>query len=86
MIASLVYLLCALTSIACAFFLLKGSRMARGGLMLWSGLCFALLAISNILLFLDLVVFPEVDLLIVRTAVTASAHLILVLGLISKDS
>ncbi len=54
--------------------------------MLWSGLCFGLLAISNILLFVDLVIFPEVDLLIVRTAVTAFAHLTLVVGLISKDS
>lgn len=86
MIASLVYILCALTSIACAFFLLKGPRAKRGGLMLWSGLCFGLLAISNILLFVDLVVFPQVNLLILRTAITALAHLILVFGLISKDS
>ena len=37
-----VYVLCLLTSLACAVLLLRSYRQTRIRLLLWSGLCFAL--------------------------------------------
>jgi hypothetical protein len=60
--AETVYLLCALTSVMCAGLLIRSWTRSRARLLLWSSLCFVGLAINNILLFGDLVVFPDVDL------------------------
>ena len=65
-IAGLVYVLCALTSLACAVLLLRGYRRSRVRLLLWSGLCFVGLFLNNMLLFVDLRVMPDVDLAVVR--------------------
>jgi hypothetical protein len=87
MIAQLVYVLCGLTSIACAILLLKAYRNSRTPLLLWTGLCFALLALGNIVLIIDLVLTgPSIDLSVYRTAITAIAHLVLLLGLISRKA
>ena len=59
--AETVYVLCALTSIACAVLLLRGYAHARARLLLWSGLCFVFLAVNNALLFVDKVLVPEQD-------------------------
>jgi len=69
MIAEAVYVLCMLTSLFCAFLLLRSYRAQHSRLLLWSTVCFAGLAISNALLVLDLLVFPDVDLRLVRTAI-----------------
>jgi len=80
--AELVYLACALTSSACAALLLKSYLAARSRLLLFSCLCFAGLALNNILLFVDLVVIPSVDLELSRTLVAVAAILLLLVGLI----
>jgi uncharacterized membrane protein len=85
-IPQIVYLLCALTSVACAVLLFRSYGRNPTGLLLWSGFCFVLLAISNILLFVDLVIVPQVDLSVYRSVLTASGLLMLVYGLISKPS
>ena len=51
----LVYVLCALTSIACAVLLLRGYFRTRVRLLLWSGLCFVGLALNNALLVYGLI-------------------------------
>src|SRR3954466_2274948 len=61
--AGAVFILCALTSIACAVLLLRGYWQSRARFLLWSSLCFVGLALNNLLLFLDMVVFPQVQLL-----------------------
>jgi hypothetical protein len=63
----LVYVLCALTSAACAVLLLRAWRRARQRLLLWSGLCFTGLALNNMLLVIDERVVPETGLSLVRT-------------------
>jgi len=80
--ASVVYFLCALTAIACAWLLLQA--YSRGGyrLLLWSGLCFVGLALNNMLLVADKLVFPSVDLSIWRTAAALAAMCVLLYGLI----
>jgi hypothetical protein len=85
-VAEVVYLLCVLTSIACVVLLMRQHRLVRakgrGGLLIWSTVCFAGLALSNAILFADLVVFPTVDLSLIRAAFGAVATLTLVIGLV----
>lgn len=49
----LVYILCALTSLACAVLLLRGYFRTKVRLLLWSGLCFAGLTLNNALLVVE---------------------------------
>ena len=80
--AEAIYSLCALTSIACAVLLLKHYLARRTALLLWSSICFVLLAVNNILLFLDRVVVPDVNLSLWRSGVAAVGLFILLYGLI----
>jgi hypothetical protein len=81
--ATAVYLLACVISLACAVLLLRGYLRGRRRLLLWSGLCFAGLAVSDLLIFLDLVVFPvAIDLFPLRLVTTASSLFILLFGLI----
>jgi len=56
-----VYLLSAGTALACGFLLLRAWRSKGVRLLFWSGLCFLGLALDNILLYLDLVILPDVQ-------------------------
>ena len=58
--AEIVYLLCAATSVACAILLLRGYWKSRARLLLWSSLCFVGLGLNNVLLYVDLVMFPQI--------------------------
>ena len=80
--AELVYLLCALTSLGCAVLLLRGYAQHRTRLLLWAGVCFAGLALNNMLLFADLVLVPAVDLSVWRAAFSLGALLALLFGLV----
>ena len=80
--AEAVYLLCALTSTFCAFLQVRSSLRQRTRLLLWSSACFVGLAVNNVLLFVDLVVVPDLDLSIARTASALVAILMLLVGLI----
>jgi hypothetical protein len=82
MIGTVVYALCALTSIACAWLLLRGYSRTRVRLLLWSGLCFSGLALNNILLFIDVRMLPDVDLSIIRTIPAVAGVLLLIYGLV----
>lgn len=62
-----VYALCALTSLACALLLFRGYRESGAGLLFWSALCFAGLAVNNIILFVDMRVIPGADLSVWRS-------------------
>ena len=66
MILILLYLSAIVTSLACTAMLFREYSRLRQGLLLWSALCFVGLTLNNVLLLLDLVVFPTVDLRILR--------------------
>lgn len=83
--AEAVYLLCAVTGLACAALLLRSYRRNRMQLILWTSLCFVGLAINNVLLVVDLALVPELDLLDWRNATALAAVAILLFGLISSD-
>ena len=79
---SLVYGLCAVTSIVCALLLLSAHRRNPTRLLLLSGLCFCGLAVNNMLLFADFLTGPNVDLSPYRNATAAGSVLLLLVGLI----
>jgi hypothetical protein len=79
MIATLVYLGCAITSVACAGLLIRGWRRSGASLLLWCSLGFTGLAINNLLLFVDKVLVPDVDMSMYR-AVTGFAAVAILLG------
>ncbi|CAM3632164.1 hypothetical protein G4177_02360 [Corallococcus sp. ZKHCc1 1396] len=80
--AETVYILCALTSVACAVLLLRAWRRTRMKLLLYSGLCFAIFAVNNVLLFVDLVLIPAGDLSLARTVTSLLGSGVLLYGLI----
>jgi hypothetical protein len=80
--AETVYLLCALISVVCAALLIKGYLANRTTLLFWSSLCFIGLAANNVLLFVDLVIAPDVDLSLLRSSVALAAMIVLLYGLI----
>jgi hypothetical protein len=77
-----IYTLCMLTSLACAVMLLQAWFRSRYRLLLWSGLCFAGLTVNNLLLVLDKLVLPEIDLSLWRTSLALLAMAVLLYGLI----
>jgi hypothetical protein len=83
--AATVYVLGALTTLLCAVLLLRAYGKVRQRLLLWSGLCFAGLTISNVLLFVDLVLLPtQTNLYVARLATAAIAMSALLYGLIRE--
>lgn len=80
--ASLVYLLCLATSVACAALLVRAFLRSRSRLFLWSGLAFVLLALNNIFVVLDMVVLPEIDFTYARQAAALAAVGVLLYGFV----
>lgn len=82
--AEFVYVLCAITSMVCAVLLVNGYRRSKAGLLFWSGLCFAGLALNNLLLFVDLVAVPSMDFSLLRSGVALAAMMVLLYGLVRE--
>ena len=79
---SALYILTCLTTLVCAALLLRAYFKVRRKLLLWSGLCFVGLTISNFFVILDLLVIPNVDFYTYRTGFAAGAMALLGSGLI----
>lgn len=77
-----VYILCMVTSAFCAALLLREYRRTSARLLLWSSLSFMGWALNNALVFMDLVVLPELDLSITRTAMSLVAVSLMLYGLV----
>lgn len=67
-IGAVVYLLCLVSSVTCALLLVRHYLRLRTPLLLWSGTCFLFLALNNLIVVLDLLILPGIDLSIVRNA------------------
>jgi hypothetical protein len=80
--ATLIYGLCALTSVLCAVLLLRGYLASGARLLLWAGLCFVGLGLNNTLLFVDLGLIPEVDLTVWRSMPALVGLALLIYGLV----
>jgi hypothetical protein len=79
---ALVYLLCFLTSSTCALLLARSYRRTGARLLLWSALCFLLLAANNFVVILDLLVLPTIDFRLARLLLSLSAVGVLLFGFI----
>lgn len=82
--AQTIYILCGIFSIACALLLFRSYKQAPSHLLFWSGLCFGFLAINNIILFIDIVMYPQLDFngALLRSIFSSLAGVVLLFGLI----
>jgi uncharacterized protein DUF5985 len=79
-----VYILCFLTSAACAWLLGRSYRTAQAPLLMWSSICFLFLALNNLLLVLDLLLLPSLDLRLLRLLLALAAGCALLFGFILR--
>jgi hypothetical protein len=77
-----VYLLCLLTSSVCAALLTRAYLHDRSRLLLWTAASFVFLALNNLALVADMVIFPAVDLWIWRQVAALIAMGVLLCGFI----
>jgi hypothetical protein len=82
MLASFAYILGFIVTLACCILLLRGYKRVHNRLLLWSGFCFFGLALSNLLVFLDMRVFLRINLYPLRLIVAALSMIVLLFGLI----
>ena len=78
----IIYLLCVATSLLCAYLLARAYRRGRTRLLIWSALCFALLAVNNLVLAVDLLLLPTIDLGLLQLATSLGAVAVLLFGFI----
>lgn len=82
----IVYILGTLVTLLCSALLLRAYAKSKMPLLLWSGLCFALLTVSNALLFIDLILLgDDVTLYVWRLSSAAAGMVMLVYGLIFES-
>ena len=81
-LAAAVYLLCFVTSSACALLLARNYRRTGARLLLWSALCFGLLALNNLVVIVDLLVLPARDFRLARLLLSLGALGVLLFGFI----
>ena len=79
---AVVYVLCFLTSAACAWLLGRSYKANGARLLLWSSVCFLFLAANNLVLVVDLLVVPELDLRILRLGLALAAVASLIWGFV----
>jgi hypothetical protein len=82
--AETVYMVCTITSLACAVVLLRSYLRTRLRLILWTSLCFVAFAANNVVLFVDLVIVPQIDLTLVRLTIAVVGVALLLYGLITE--
>jgi uncharacterized membrane protein YhfC len=80
--AVVIYILCALCALLCAFLLMRAYLRSKYRLLLWSSICFAGLTLNNSALILDKTVLVSIDLSLWRTSFALAAMVVLLYGLI----
>jgi hypothetical protein len=76
------YAVAVVSSGACAVLLFRGYVRQRLRLLMWSGICFICLTINNVALFVDLIVFPDIDLRLARLIPALTGMTLLLYGFI----
>ena len=79
---TVVYLLCFLTSMTCAGMLMRSYGRTGLRLLLWSGLCFVLLAANNLMVIVDILILPDQDLQTLRHSLSLAGLTVLLYGFI----
>lgn len=81
---AVVYSLCLVTSVACAWLLVRSYSRNKTKLLLWSGTCFVFLALNNLVVVMDILVLPQIDLTLVRVSASLAGVSTLLYGFISE--
>jgi hypothetical protein len=81
-----VYILCALSSLACMILLMVRYGQSRVPLLFWSSVAFLAFTLTNILLFVDLIIVPDWDMAVWRNLLTLSGVTTLLFGLIHNNT
>jgi hypothetical protein len=79
---AVIYLLCVATSLLCAYLLGRAYRRGRTRLLIWSAACFAWMALNNLVLAVDVLLLPDIDLTILRLGTSLAAVAVLLFGFI----
>jgi hypothetical protein len=85
-VATAVYILSALISLACATLLLRSFATTRSALLFWAAICFLGLTLNNALLFVDKVLVTDVDLSLWRAIPALAGMLALIFGLLWEET
>jgi hypothetical protein len=78
----ILYLLCLCTCLFCCVFLIRNYRANRSRILLWSAACFVLLALNNLLVIIDLILLPTIDLSLPRLITSLLAVSTLLVGFV----
>jgi hypothetical protein len=83
MLQASVFLLCVLASATCMWLLFRAWRRTGSKLLFWSALAFVCLALNNLVVFCDLVIFPtSLDLMPLRQIANLAAIGVLLWGFV----
>ena len=82
MVASIVYGLCMLTALTCAWLLLQAYRKTHYRLLFGCSLFFSISALNNVFLVVDKVLYADIDLTVYRYVVALAGLFVLLPGLI----
>ncbi len=82
MVPTLIYSLCMLTALTCAWLLLQAYQKTRYRLLFWCSLFFSISALNNVFLVIDKVIYPDIDLTAYRYLVALTGLCVLLPGLI----
>ena len=77
---TLVYLLSFFASLMCAILLGRSYVRTKTRLLFWSALCFALLAVVNLVVVIDMLILPDLNLRPARLWLTLAAVSVLLFG------
>ena len=76
------YVLNIVVCLICTILLVRGWRHSRSRLLMWSAACFTALTANNLLILVDVLVVPDIDLSVLRAGTALAGFAILLFGLI----
>lgn len=82
--AIVVYGLCMVTSCLCAGALIQQYRKTQLKLLFWSGVCFVGFALNNMLLMLDYLLPPTIDLSVARAIPALLGLMVMIIAFIQE--
>lgn len=82
---TLVYTLCLATSAVCAALLIRAYLRSRSSLLFWTAAGFVFLALNNLLLVADMLIFADVDLWWLRSGAVLVAIAVMIYGFMKEE-
>jgi hypothetical protein len=80
-----IYTLCALTAFCCSILLFHAAKLTNSRMLFWSGFCFALLTVTNVLVIVDYYLIIDRQLWPIRHGIVLVGLAALIYGLIFEE-